>query len=173
MNKLSKTSKTLLVTIFISYAIWVGTYIAKNLFFFEFFDPETLALRDIFMKGDNFNVFYSFFPVITTNLICYGVFVISFLLFVFTSKLSLRNNGWLFISLLVVLVILPVELYVIFKYDLNIVLDTNSMTLVAKDAIDLLRQRVSKFGMYSFISIFSTLSIIFFFIFRPLTKNEN
>jgi hypothetical protein len=173
MNNLSKTSKSLLVLVFISYAMWVGSYIGKNLFFFQFFDPETMALRNIFEKSDNFAVFYSFFPVITLNLIAYGLFIISFLLFVFTSKVSLRYNGWLFISLLIVLVTLPVELFVILKYDLNIVLETNSMTLSAQQAIELLRQRVSKFGMFSFIHIFSTLSIIFFFIFRPLTKNEN
>jgi hypothetical protein len=173
MNNLSKTSKSLLVVVFISYAVWIGTYIAKNLCFFQFFDPETMALRNIFEKSDNFSVFYSFFPVITTNIICYGLFVIAFLLFVFTSKISLRYNGWLFISLLIVLITLPVEVYLIFKFDLKIVLDTNSMSLVAKDAIEMLKQRVSKFGMFSFISMFSTLSIVFFFIFRPLTKNEN
>jgi hypothetical protein len=173
MNNLSKTSKTILVFTFISYSLWLGSYVAKNLILFQFFEPETMALKNIFAKGDLFNIFYSFYPVVTLNVICYALFLICFIAFVVTSRLNLRNNGWLFISLLVVLITMPVEIYLIIKYELNLIIDTNNMTLAVQPAIELLKQRVARFGMYSFVSIFSTLSIILFFIFKPLTKNEN
>ena len=173
MNNLSKTSKTFLVITFISYALWLGSYIAKNLIFFQFFTPDTMALRSVFEKADFLSIFYSFFPVLTLNIICYALFIVFFMVFLFTSKLNLRKNGWLFISLLVVIITLPVEVYLILKYDLSIITDTNNMTIAVQPAMELIKQRVSKFGMYSFMSIFSTLSIVIFFIFRPLTKNEN
>lgn len=173
MNNLSKTSKTILVFTFISYALWVGSYVAKNLLLFQFFEPETMALKNIFAKSDLFSIFYSFYPVITLNVVCYILFILLFILFVVTSRLNLRNNGWLFISLLVVLLTMPVEIYLIIKYEYNMIIDTNNMSLAVQPAIEMLKQRVAKFGMYSFVSIFSTLSIIFFFIFKPLTKHEN
>jgi len=173
MNNLSKISKTILVIVFISYALWIGSYVAKNLILFQFYEPETMALRGVFEKADFLSIFYAFFPVVTLNVICYALFVILFLVFVFTSRLKLRYNGWLFISLLVVVLTLPIELYLIFKYDLNFIADTNNLSISAQPALEMIKQRVVKFGMYSFISIFSTLSIILFFVFKPLTKNEN
>jgi len=173
MNNLTKTSKLFLVITFVSYALWLGSYIAKNMIFFQFFDPETMALRSIFLKTDFLSLFYGVYPIITLNIICYGLFVLFFIIFTVTSKLSLRKNGWLFISLLVVLITLPVEVYLIFKYDWNFVFDTNNLSIQIQPALELIKQRVAKFGMYSFISIFSTISIVIFFIFRPLTKNEN
>lgn len=173
MSNLSKTSKLFLVITFISYALWIGSYCAKNVIFFQFFDPETMALRSLYEKADFLSIFYTIFPVVTLNVITYVLFVLFFIAFVFTSKLKLRWNGWLFISLLVVILTMPVEIYLIAKYDWNFILDVNSMKIAADSAVEMIKQRVSKFGMYSFISIFSTLSIVLFFIFKPLTKNEN
>lgn len=173
MNNLSKTSKLFLVVTFISYALWLGSYCAKNMIFFQFFDAETMALRSIFAKADFLSIFYSVYPIVTMNIICYGLFVLFFILFTVTSKLNLRKNGWLFISLLVVVITMPVEVYLIFKYDWNFVFDVNNLSIQVQPALELIKQRVAKFGMYSFISIFSTISIVLFFIFRPLTKNEN
>ncbi len=173
MSNLSKTSKLFLVITFISYALWIGSYCAKNLVFFQFFEPETMALKSIYANADFLSIFFSVFPVVTLNVVTYFIFILFFMLFVFTSKLKLRWNGWLFISLLVIVLTMPVEIYLIAKYDWNFIVDVNRMKITADSAIEMIKQRVSKFGMYSFISIFSTLSIVFFFIFRPLTKNEN
>ena len=173
MKNLSKTSKVILVITFVSYALWLGTYVAKNLIFFQFFEPGTMALKGVYAQADLLGIFYTVYPVITINIICYALFVIFFLLFTFTSKLGLRNNGWLFISLLVVILTMPVELYLIFKYDFNFAVQANNLTISVQPALELIKQRVTKFGMYSFVSIFSTVSILLFFIFKPLTKNEN
>jgi len=173
MKNLSKTSKIVLSLTFISFSLWVGSYLGKNLIFFQFFDPETMSLRKLYELADFSGIFHTIFPVLTLNLISYITFVVLFILFVVKSGLNLRQNGWLFISLLIVVFTFPIEMYIIIKYDINFVLDINSMATSAQSAIQLINQRVAKFGMFSLINLFSNLSIILFFIFRPLTKNEN
>jgi hypothetical protein len=172
MNKLSLTPRIILYITISFFAVWLGGYIARQIAIYPLFDPIELSLKTAYVNHLE-AVFYTLLPLILLNIISFSCFIISFILFLLTSKLNLKINGWLFIIVLIVFVTAPFEIYLslidfkIIKAILNNIQEVNPI-------LDLLRERMVKLSSFSLIEVFSYLAIIFLALFQPLTKsNEN
>jgi hypothetical protein len=169
MKKQSITSKIILFLAITSFILWLGSYIIRNIAIYQLFEPLNLDLRSLFNEQNLNAVFIIILPLITFNLITYISFVVFFTMFLFATSVSFKNEGWLFIIMLIIFVTMPFEGYLSF-YDYkiaNLIVHQNSNVM---DIINLIRERITKFSSFSFIEFFSYLAIIFLTIFKPFRK---
>lgn len=173
MNNLTKSSKLFLFISLSALALWLGGYLVRQLVMYQFFEPDGLSLRIIYNLSNIPAVLVTISPILVFNIISFTIFLISFIFFLFISKVKLKNEGWLFISLIIISITAPFEIFLLFKdYDIiSGILWLNSQPDII---VELIKQRMIVFSSFSLIEIFSYLSIIFLFIFKPLRRtNEN
>lgn len=166
-NLLQKINLFIVVSSFI---IWLGTYIARHLAIYQLFEPEGLVLRSIYDSNNLNAVWHSLTPLLVSSLITFPVFILTFLTYLFISKVSLKKEGWLFISLLIILVTAPFEIFLMMR-DYRIVNLLLSNVAEPMKILDMIRERITILSSFSLIEIFSYLAIVFLSIFKPLTKN--
>lgn len=173
MNNLTKLSKSFLFISLSSLALWLGGYIVRQLVIYQFFEPESLSLRTIYNSNNLTAVLITITPILVFNIITFIIFLISILIFLFISKINLKKEGWFFISLLIIFVTAPFEIYLMFKdYEIinNIFLSNIQSDLI----VEKIKERMITLSSFSLIEIFSYLGIIFLFVFKPLRKvDEN
>jgi hypothetical protein len=109
-------------------------------------------------------------PVILTPFVSFIITIVAFLLFIITSKISLRENGWLFIIFIAVLITLPFEIYLM-TIDYKIILMLNSSSIDANQIISLLRKRITVLSSFPILVLITYLSFFYFIVFKPLTKS--
>src|SRR5208337_3015635 len=105
-------------------------------------------------------VFNIILPLITFNLVTYILFILFFIIFLSSARISLKNEGWLFISTMIIFITMPFEGYLSF-YDYKIVNFIFYHNSNVTDIVNLIRERITKLSSFSFIEIFSYLTIIF------------
>ena len=150
-------------------SIWLGAYILRMFISYMLFDIDMNLIGN--MNSQNLNGFlYAFTPAVNTTFIAYVIFVFAFSLFLITSKISLKENGWLFIITLIVYITLPFEVYLmtidyrmIAHLNYNSAIDTNYV-------IGLIKDRFENLSSFPVIIILSYCSAYFFLIFKPLIK---
>ncbi|KAF0153420.1 MAG: hypothetical protein FD143_235 [Ignavibacteria bacterium] len=153
-----------------SFIIWLGTYIARHLAIYQLFEPDGLVLRSVFNQENLSTVWITILPLFVTTLISFPLFILLFIVYLFISKRNLRNEGWLFISFLIITVTAPFEFFLMVK-------DYHIVTLILSNAADpmnilyLVRERITILSSFPLIEIFSYLAIVFLTIFKPLSKN--
>lgn len=172
MQKLNKFSKIFLFIFAVGGVIWLGSYITRLTLFYRLFQEEQFALREYITEQNLFVILQILLSAVSINIIFYPLMITAFFLFVISSKLNLRQNGWLFISLLIVVITLPFELYLmIIDYKIFILI-TNAV-FNSKEAVNLIVKRFTVLGSFSIIEMLSFFSILYLFMFQPLTKNTN
>jgi len=169
MKKQSVISKVILFLTITSFILWLGGYFVRNIVIYQFFEPLNLDLRTIYNEQNLNAVFNIILPLITFNLVTYVSFIIFFIMFLLSSNISLKNEGWLFISTMIILITLPFESYLSF-YDYKIVNFIVRHNTDVMDTINLIRERITKLSSFSFIELFSYLVIIFLTLFKPFRK---
>lgn len=174
MKQLSLISKVLLAFTFASGALWLGSYTVKIFSFFNLFDLDqnsSLILKAALVNVDLKPVIFELVPVLTISLTSYIVFIISGLLFLFISKISLRENGWIFISVMIVLLCFPFEIYLSLKdYELTGMILSGSSD--STSMLELIKSRITVLSSYPIVALILHYSIIFLFVFKPLTKKK-
>jgi hypothetical protein len=156
----------------LSFTIWIGSYITRHILFYQLFEPLNLELRSLFNPSNIVPVIITITPAVIINLIFYPLFLIFFFLSLFASKIKIKNEGWLFIIIILILVTAPFEFY-LSSIDLKIVGTVLSGHFDPGFVISLVRKRMTELSSFSLIEIFSFLASIFIVIFKPLRKNEN
>jgi hypothetical protein len=167
-SALQSIIKYLLVTSFI---IWFGSYVSRHLIVFQMFEPRELELRSIFKTESLNSVFQIILPILVTNIISYLSFLLLFIIYIFTSKISLGNEGWLFISMLIILVTAPFEIFLLIK-DYSIISLIYNETSKPLIVLELIRKRITILNSFSLIEIFSYLAVVFLVITKPLVKSR-
>ncbi|NMB81284.1 MAG: hypothetical protein GYA14_05655 [Ignavibacteria bacterium] len=174
MTKLNKLSKLFLFLTIVFGSLWLGSYLIRQLVVYQFFEPEGLALRSYYNQLNLDAVIKTIAPILVSNIILYLFYLVFFLIFLFVSKIKLKEEGWFLITILVIFITAPFELYLLYK-DYKIVdqvyfaISTPSLDLIA-----LLKERMQSLSSFALIEIFSYIGIVFLFIFKPLRKtNEN
>lgn len=150
-------------------AVWIGSYLVKIFLIYNLFQPEDLALKERYLHGDLNNVLFTLLPAFTTAFTAYVIFIFAFIVFLSLSKHSLKQNGWLFISVLIVIITFPFEMYLMLT-DYKII---NLLLLESfnTDAIlQLIRDRITTLSSFPVIALLSYISILFLIIFKPLTN---
>ena len=170
MKNLNKFSRYLLYISCLSGAVWLGSYITRLSITYRLFQENSFVLKDYITPQRLNDIFYTLLPAYWLTLICYIIFFVFFILFLRTSKLSLRNNGWLFIITVVILLTFPFEAYLM-SIDFNIVTLLTGNSLTSGEVLNLIIKRFKVFSSFPVIEIFCYLAVIFLIIFQPLTKN--
>ena len=170
MENLSKLAKFFLFLTMAAFALWFGSYITRMTLSLQLFHGTHFELKDIVQHSNFDAISLMLAPAIAISVLSYFAMVICFILFVLTSKLNMKMNGWLFISTVLVLTTAPFELYLIFKYDKPFV-DTAFWGIGnAQFYIQLIIDRFKVLGSFPIIEIFSFLTIAVLFMFKPFRK---
>ncbi|NWF88032.1 MAG: hypothetical protein HXY50_01070 [Ignavibacteriaceae bacterium] len=167
MDKLNKFSKSLLFLFVISGTIWLGSYITRLSVFYNLFQPEGFILKEFVTNLNISGIFSTLIAAISINLIFYILMVLSFILFVITAKLKIRENGWLFISIVLIISCLPFEIYLMI-IDYQIINDVWSGNFDSNKVLSLVIKRFTVLSSFSIVEILSFFTVIFLFMFQPL-----
>lgn len=169
MQKVSKIFQYLSV---VFGAIWLGVNLSRTMLTFYMFEGNQFQLKSFINSSFLHVVFYILNPLISLSVITYVLFFVSFLVYIATSNLKLKQNGWLFIILVLVVTLAPFELYLI-KLDYKILMTVFYSTFDSKAILDATIERYKVLGSFPLIHLFSFLAVIYLALFQPLTKNEN
>jgi len=171
MDKLSKVSKIFLTITIISFIIWFGSYITRQLYIFQFFEPENMELQSSITQSSLSDILSLMLPILLINMIAYSFFIFSFLILLFLAKISLKREGWLFIITLIVFFTAPFEFYLLsIDYKITSLLLINYFD--PNEIIGLLRERIVFFNSFPIIIIFLFTSSIILYLFKPLRKTQ-
>ena len=111
MKDLKTFPKILLFFVVLSGALWLGGYFTRLVISYQIFEGTDFTLRNYINDQNIAGILRSFEPAVLTTLVLYLIFIISYILFIITSKVSLKANGWLFIITIIILLTLPFEIY--------------------------------------------------------------
>lgn len=172
MSKNSKVAKTFSYLAVLTGSLWSGAYLMRLFLFYWLFEPEDFILKS-YINSDNISsLVYTLLPAITTTMVLYSTFIVFFVLFLVTTNLKFKENGWLFISTVVILITLPFEMYLI-SIDYNITEILLSSSYSPEIVINLIRKRFQVLGNFSLVELFSYFSLFYFILFQPFTKARN
>lgn len=170
--KQNLTSKIVLSLTLSAFSVWLGSYVARQLLVYQLFEPQNLDLKSFYNPQNLAGALETILPMLVTNLISYSIFLVLFIVFIFTSKIKIKNEGWLFIILMIVIITAPFELYLSY-IDLKVVRLLYQTSFEPNVAVDMLRKRITVLSSFPSIEVFSYVAAIFIMVFKPLRKNEN
>jgi hypothetical protein len=170
MQKLNKLSKIILTISVLFFSFWVGGYLLRQMVIYQLFEPENLALRSIYNTQNLHDVFLTILPLFVFNIATYLGFIITLILFLFVSKISLKKEGWLFISVLIIGIFAPFEVFLIIK-DYKIARLIYSGIFDSNNVLILIKERLTIFSSFSLIELFSFIGVVFLCIFQPFRKS--
>jgi hypothetical protein len=171
MQNLSKTSKIFLFLAALSGILWMGAYLARLLVFYQLFEPKELILRPVFNEQNLHAVLIELNPLIILTLVLYMVFIITYFVFITISKMSLKENGWLFIVTVIIFLTLPFELYLV-SFDYRIISSVLTGNFNSMEIVQLIIKRFIVLSSFPIIELFCYFSITYFVLFKPLTKKN-
>ena len=155
----------------LSGSIWLGVYILRMFISYVLFDVDMNLVINPDMQNIN-GYLLAFTPAVNTTFIVYTIFITTFTLFLITSKISLKENGWLFIITLIVYITLPFEVYLM-TIDYKIILQLDFAAAVDSNyIISLIRDRFENLSSFPVIIILSYCSAYFFLIFKPFMRKK-
>lgn len=150
--------------------IWFGAALVRQMVYYSFFTPPTLNLLPQLTEVNLDTVFIPILPVVVVYVVSYCIFIIGMILAILLSKPGFRKNGWLFISLVLVLLTLPFESYLIYNYDIPFVSAANSGVINSSLLFDSLLKRLTVLSGFSIIQLCCYAAVLFLVMFQPLTK---
>lgn len=161
---------------FTSGVVWLGSYISRLTATYQLFESNDAVLKKIFtgqVLAGSLNILA---PTILLTFASYLIFIITFSLFLLISKISLKQNGWLFIISVIVYITLPLEIgLMIIDWELIQILHSGGR--MDQLVVSLLIERVESLQGFPFIIIICYLTIPYFIIFKPFNLthkiNEN
>jgi hypothetical protein len=172
MKNLKIFPKILLFFIVLSGALWIGSYFTRMIISYQIFEGTNFSLRPYINDQNLAGILKSFEPAVISTFVLYIIFIVTYITFITTSKISLKNNGWLFIITVIILLTLPFEIY-LSSIDYKIIGLINSINFDSKQVINLIIERFKIFGSFPVIELFCYGAIIYFLLFQPLKKQES
>lgn len=169
MKKISTFSKTFATLSIISGSIWLGAYFLRLFLNYQLFEGPDLELKT-YVTSENLNgILYTLLPSVIVTFVSFIILIIFFLLFLVSSKVSLKHNGWLFIITIILLVTLPFEVYLM-MIDYRLLLNLFTGTFDSHLIIKLVRDRILNLSSFPIVELFCYMSFYYFIVFQPLTK---
>ena len=172
MNKLKTVPKILAFMTVVSGSLWLGSYVVRLILSYNLFLENDFVLKEFVTQENLQAILLSIAPTIALNSILYLVFITGFTLFLFTSRISLKRNGWLFIIAAIIYLTLPFEIYLIVKIDYKLIMAFSSGIVDADLFLSLMIDRFKVLGSFPIILIWCYITIPYFLVFRPFTISE-
>ena len=171
MKKIGKISASFLIVASISCILWMGSYLLRMILSYQLFDETISSYRGFINDRNLSGILTALNPAVITTFILFTVFIIFYFLFLFTSGLNLRKNGWLFIITVLVIVTAPFEIYLM-TIDYQIYSGVSSGIYQNSEIISLMMKRLKSLSSFPFIEVLSYCAIIFLAVFKPLTRKD-
>lgn len=171
MQNLNKFSKILLYICSLSGILWLGAYLSRILLTYQLFEPRDFILKGYVNDQNLGGIFYTLNSAVTFTMIFYLLFLVSFILFIFTSGIRLKEEGWLFVALLIIIVTAPFELYLM-SIDFKIATKVFYTAFDPKEVLSIYIKRMKLLSSFPLIEIFSYCAILFLAIFKPLRMKK-
>jgi hypothetical protein len=149
--------------------IWLGAYVARLLTTYQLFEAEDLTLKEYITQNNITAIFHSTYPIVNLTIFTYLVMLISFTIYLVFSELKLKENGWLFITALIIYLTLPFE-FILMLIDYNLFVLFMKEEFTSELILPLIVNRITKLGSFPIILLLSYISIPYFIIFKPFTK---
>ena len=169
MENLTKTTRFILFICVLAFVLWSGSYISKYLLIYQFFEPE-MDLKPVFQNVDFVPIFRTISSVFTLNIFAYPIYVVFVVLFVITSKLSIKNEGWLFVILIFTIITAPFELFSLYK-------DYIMLNLINSGRFDnlliLTKEKIIEQSSFPIVQFLFIAAVVFLAVFKPLRKKYN
>jgi hypothetical protein len=166
MKNLNKFSKTFLYIAVLSGALWMGSYLLR-LFIINWLFEENFISKAYINEQNLSDILISLTPALVTPLILYLIFIPSFILFLATSKINLKQKGWLFIITVLVFVTFPFEIYLV-SIDYKIISFLLTENFNPSEVNKLVIERFTTLSGFPLIELFCYSAMIFLVLFRPL-----
>ena len=153
----------------LSGAIWLGSYADRMIISYQLFDIDMNILP--YVNEQNLNgILVTIIPAVYLTSILYIFFILTFTIFLFSSKISLSENGWLFIIAVIIYLTFPFEAYLL-TIDYKIISALHFSDVIdATYVISLFKDRFTILSNFPIIIFLSYCSLIYFLIFKPFTK---
>jgi hypothetical protein len=156
-------------------SIWLGAYISRLLTTYQMFEATEMKLKNYISDNNISSIFQTTYPLVNLTIFSYLIMIASFTILIILTKFKLRENGWLFIIMMIIYITLPLEIILLLTdYKLFVLFMNEQFT--SELILPLVTERITKLGSFPIIILLSYLSIPYFLIFKPLTKktsNEN
>lgn len=175
-KEISQSFKKFLETLILIFgSVWIGSQLSKILTLYYFFQTDQygrISLKTEIMPDIINSISYQLTPIFSINLISYIIFILLILVYTFIIRKSLKQKGWLFISIIIIILCLPFEIYAsifdfkIFEYSYYRIGDS-------KTILSLFENRIISLSSFPLISIFLHLITYFLIIFKPLDKRSS
>ena len=171
MNKQTKINKIFEYVSVLTGAVWLGAYVTRMAVSYQLFDIK-MNLKP-YVNSQNLNgILTTIAPAINITFIVYLLFIFSFTIYLATSKLNLKLNGWLFVIAIIVYVTLPFEIYLM-TFDYRIIQSVYfSGSLNDNQLLNLIKNRFTELNGFPIIIILSYFVNVFFLLFKPLTAKN-
>lgn len=167
MEKLNKISKIFLFISILAGIVWLGSYVLRLFLSYQLFLEEDFVLKSYVTDENISGILYTLLPAFTTTFVSYIIFILTFVLFIALSKISLKEQGWLFIILLTVLITAPFEIYLM-TMDYDILIKLNSGQFVPQEILGLIIKRFVKLSGFPILEICAYCAVVFLALFKPL-----
>ncbi len=167
MNKKLFIKNILVLLISISGLFWFGGTLFRGVVSFRLFEPLSLIVRSE-LTAEAIEQTLLIIGLINLYVLpAYIIFIILYLIFLIYSDIKLKENGWFFISTLIIFLFLPMEIY-LGTLDVKFTILVYTQDFSLNQGLSLLIQRISALSGLPAIALFSYFSIIYLIIFRPL-----
>jgi len=110
MNKLKTVPRIFAFIAIVSSALWLGSYVVRLILSYNLFLENNFILKEFVTQENLQAILLSLAPTIVLSSVLYLVFITGFTVFLFTSSISLKRNGWLFIIAAIIYLTLPFEI---------------------------------------------------------------
>ena len=175
MKKSNKFSSIFGFLALASGSIWFGAYIARLLTTYQMFEPTELVLKN-YITGNNLPaIIQTTFPLVNITFFAYLVLILSFTIFLISTPIKLKENGWLFIISMIIFLTLPFET-VLLMIDYKLIVLFINEQFASEEILKLIIERITLLNSFPIILILSYLSIPFFLVVKPFSiksKDEN
>lgn len=152
----------------VSGSIWFGSYVARLIVTYQLFEPEDLVLKSYVSNANLPEIIRTIHPLINLTFFSYIIFIVLFTLFVISSKLKFRENGWLLIISMIVYLTFPLEaIFMSMDYRMIILFFDSNFT--SDEILKLITERLSILNSFPIILFMSYLTIPYFLVFKPFT----
>jgi len=171
MKNLNLLSKVFLLIALISGALWLGGYMGRMFLFYQLFAETDFVLKPYVAYESLPAIFITLSSIVSFTMVTYIILVISFIVFILTSKITVKKNGWLFIITLIIFINAPFEIYLM-TIDYEIVSKIFSGVFDSNYILTLVIKRFETLSSFPIIHILSYFAVIYYLLFQPFTVKE-
>jgi hypothetical protein len=170
-GKPSVWEKILLYLTVLSGSLWLGSYMLRLFLSYRLFQEKNFVLKSFVTNQNLSGILTALLPAFMTTLILYIIFIICFILYLLICRPKIKENGWLFISSVLIFVTCPFEVYLM-TYDYKIAASIYSGSFDPQAILKLIIERFTSLSSFPVIEIISYFAVIFFVLFQPLKMKK-